>query len=235
MKPSRPPAIYERKEVNSDTKKERLSLFSQVDLYPVTSEVLSKGRTDFQVLEAVLHAGVKIVQLRDKRSSKRDLFTKAKAFREATSKAGALLIINDHLDIAIGINADGVHLGQEDFPPRVAKSINPDLIIGVSTHSWHEALEAEKNGADYINIGPIFPTGSKEGVEPVGPNLIPKISASISIPFTVMGGISSTNIKIVLDHGARKIAVISAITQAADMVNAVKSLQKAIQASSSVT
>ena len=113
MDSKKPSSIVGRNRAISEIKRKRLETFSQVGLYPVTSEALSNGRTDFQVLEAVLKCGVPIIQLRDKHSSKKNLFKKAEIFREATRKSGALLIINDHLDIALGVNADGIHLGQE--------------------------------------------------------------------------------------------------------------------------
>ena len=103
-----------------------------------------------------------------------------------------LLIINDHVDIALAVDADGVHLGQEDLPLAAARRIAPELLIGISTHSREEALKAQGEGADYVNIGPIFPTRTKEGVTRfLGPEAIPGIAAGLEIPFTVMGGIDA--------------------------------------------
>ncbi len=138
----------------------RIQLFQQVDVYPVTCEELSEGRSNLEVLEAVIRGGAKIIQLREKEYQKKVLFHMALKFREMTAKAGVLLIINDHVDIALGVEADGVHLGQEDLPLTVARRLAPELLIGASTHSLEQALQAQKDGADYVNIGPIFPTGT---------------------------------------------------------------------------
>jgi thiamine-phosphate pyrophosphorylase len=200
----------------------RLQMFQQVDIYPVTCERLSEGRSNLEVLRAVIQGGSKMIQLREKEYSKKELFNLALKFREFTTQAGILLIINDHVDIALGVDADGVHLGQEDLPVQVARKLAPDLLIGVSTHSLEQALEAEKDGADYINIGPIFSTKTKEGVESsLGPEAISEISPQINVPFTVMGGISEANIDQVLARGARKVAMVSAITKAADIAKKV--------------
>jgi thiamine-phosphate pyrophosphorylase len=140
-----------------------------------------------------------------------------------------LLIINDHLDIALAVDADGVHLGQEDLPVQVARKLAPDLLIGASTHSLEQALEAEKSGADYVNIGPIFSTKTKEGVErSLGPEAIAEISRQIVVPFTVMGGISEANIDQVLAQGARMVAMVSAITKAEDIAKKVSFLKEKI-------
>ena len=207
----------------------RIRLFKEIDIYPVTCERLSQGRSNLEILKAVIHGGSKIIQLREKNYSKRNLYNLALKFREITTGAGVLLIINDHLDIALAAAADGVHLGQEDLPVQVARVLAPELLIGASTHCLEQALQAEKDGADYINIGPIFSTKTKQGVESVlGPEAIAKISPRIKVPFTVMGGISEDNIDEVLAKGARRVAMVSAITKAADIAAKVKSLREKI-------
>jgi thiamine-phosphate pyrophosphorylase len=208
----------------------RKQMFQQVDVYPVTCERLSEGRSNLEVLEGVIQGGSKIVQLREKEYGKRDLYNLASKFREITSRAGVLLIINDHVDVALGVEADGVHLGQEDLPVQVARKLAPELLIGASTHSLEQALKAEKDGADYINIGPIFSTETKEGVgRSLGPAAISEISPQIKIPFTVMGGINQQNINQVLAQGARRVAMVTAITRAADIAEKVRSLQDKIR------
>ena len=150
-------------------------------------------------------------------------------FREMTTKDGVLLIINDHVDVALSVEADGVHLGQEDLPLTVARLLAPELLIGASTHSLEQALQAEKYGADYINIGPIFSTKTKEGVgRSLGPKAITEISTQIKVPFTVMGGINEENIDQVLAEGARKVAMVTGITKAADIAVKVSSLKEKI-------
>ena len=211
-------------------REEKIQLFQHIDLYPVTCERLSQGRSNLEVLRAVIQGGSKIIQLREKNYSKRDLYYLALKFREITTRAGVLLIINDHVDIAIAVEADGVHLGQEDLPLLVARKLAPELLIGASTHSLQQALQAEKDGADYINIGPIFSTETKEGAKSVlGPEAIATIRPHLKVPFTVMGGISEANIDQVLAQGARRVAMVTAITKAADIAAKVKSLKEKIR------
>ena len=207
---------------------ERKKKFNEIDLYVVTCKKLSNGRSNLEVLDAVIKGGGKIIQLRDKEICKRDFFLLAKKFREITLKEGILLIINDYLDVAMAIDADGVHLGQEDFPLKEARKLAPNLILGRSVHSLEQAKIAEAAGADNINIGPIFPTGTKEHAQAIGTEAIKKIAPEISIPFTVMGGIKSSNIKETVNAGAKKLALVTAVTQAADMVSAVKELRNKI-------
>ena len=211
-------------------RKERRLLFDSVDIYPVTCERLSNGRTDLEVLAGLISGGARIVQLREKDLGEGDFFRLAELFRERTAKAGMLLIINDRVDVALAVGADGVHLGQEDLPVPAARRIAPELLIGASTHNLREALRAQEEGADYVNIGPIFSTGTKEGVkEFLGPEAISRIAPHLEIPFSVMGGINRSNIKRVLDAGARKIAVVTALTQAPDVSEAVQSFRKMIK------
>lgn len=211
------------------SKSQRLKAFGQIDIYPVTDQGLSLGRTDLEVLEGMIAGGARVVQLREKHLSKKDLYLLAQAFRERTAKAGMLLIINDHLDIALACGADGVHLGQDDLPFSAARKLAPELIIGVSTHDLDEALMAQEQGADYVNIGPIFATSTKKvPMSPLGPGMIQKIAPHLKVPFTVMGGINRANIQEVLQAGARKIAVVTAVTRAEDIGQAVQELQKTI-------
>ena len=143
---------------------EKRSRFEGVDIYPVTCERLSNGRSNLEVLNGLIEGGARIVQLREKDLADGDFLRLAEIFRERTAKADMMLIINDRVDVALAVEADGVHLGQEDFPIRAARGIAPDLLIGASTHDLDEALRAQGEGADYVNIGPIFATGTKEGV-----------------------------------------------------------------------
>ena len=208
----------------------RTNALKQVDIYPVTCERLSNGRSNLEVLKAVIQGGARIIQLREKEYSGKKMYDLALKFREITTKAGVLLIINDHVDIAMAVEADGVHLGQDDFPLNAVIKIAPELLIGASTHSLKEAIRAQKEGADYINIGPIFPTGTKEGLERfLGPEAIAAISPEIDVPFTVMGGILESNIDQVLTNGARRVAMVTAITQAPDITAKVKDLKEKIQ------
>lgn len=211
-------------------REERRAKFEEIDLYPVTCERLSAARTDIEVLDALIGGGARIVQLREKELSSRELFNLAVQFREMTEKAGVLLIINDRLDIALAVGADGVHLGQDDLAAAAARKIAPDLIIGVSSHSLEEALQAQRDGADYVNIGPIFPTKTKEGVSRVlGPQAVSAISPHLAIPFTVMGGINGENLDQVLAVGARRVAMVTAITKAENISDTVRSFRDRIR------
>jgi thiamine-phosphate pyrophosphorylase len=153
-------------------------------------------------------------------------------FRSATEKAGVLLIINDRVDIARAVKADGVHLGQDDLPVSVARKLAPDLLIGASTHSLEQAIKAQEEGADYVNVGPIFPTKTKEGMDySLGPEAVTGIGSKVKVPFTVMGGINDTNIHEVVARGAKKVAMVTALTQAEDVTEAVRTFRKEIIAS----
>ena len=198
---------------------ERLTIFrQQVTLYPVSCERLANGRSDIEWLDAVLAAGVRIVQLRDKESSDRALFDKAILFRQKTRAAGALLIINNRLDIALAVQADGLHLGNSDLPAEEARRLGPELIIGVSANTPEQAATAASRGASYYNIGPLFPTATKEGLSTfLGAEAIKTFSARSDLPFTVMGGIKFDHIPELTRLGARRIAVVTALTQAADI------------------
>ncbi len=207
----------------------RIARLRETDLYVVITESFCAGRASLEVLQACLDAGVRLVQLREKELSDRELFTLARAWREATSRAGALFLMDDRVDIALAAKADGVHLGQTDLPLRTARSIAPDLILGASTHNREQALDAQDQGADYINIGPIFPTKTKVKTAPaVGPELIAEIQPHLRIPFTCMGGIKIDNIDRVLEQGAQIVAVVTAVTAAPDIHEAASALRNRI-------
>ena len=196
----------------------------QVDIYPVSCERLCSGRSDKEWLDAVLAGGARIVQLRDKDSEDRQLLAKARYFRKQTSKAGALFLVNDRVDIAMLARADGLHVGQKDLPVEELRRLAPDMIIGVSCNTEDQARELgalEKQGkceASYYNIGPIYPTGTKEGLaEFIGPQAIARFSRHCSLPFTVMGGIKRQNIPELVAAGASRIAVVTAISLKEDM------------------
>ncbi len=167
-----------------------------------------------------LDGGVRLIQLREKEKTTRELFELAGTVRRLCDEYDALLIINDRVDLALAVNADGVHLGNDDLPPESARRLFPDGIIGVSTHSEAEATGLETSGASYFNIGPIFPTQTKAWEDEfLGVDKIPSIAACCSLPFTVMGGINRSNLKQVVAAGARTVAVVSAITKSDDPVS----------------
>lgn len=211
---------------------ERLNRFNAADLYVVITESYCAGRTALEVLDECLAAGVRLIQFREKDFEAGELYRRAAAFRERTRAAGALLIVDDRVDIALAVGADGVHLGQSDLPVASARRIAPNLIVGASSHSLEEALAVQDAGAGYVNIGPIFPTETKRvSTGAVGPELISKIVPHLRIPFTCMGGIKTHNIGEVLARGARHIAVVTAVTAAQDVRAAATQLRAAIRAS----
>lgn len=213
------------------TKEQRLELFSKIDLYPVISSEFCTGRPPLYVLEQIAEGGARIVQLREKNLSAKELYSLALKYREITSKYNMLFIMNDHTDIALAVNADGVHLGQDDMPLEAAEKIAPDLIIGNSTHSLAEALEAQARGADYINIGPIYATQTKSvPCPPLGIDTIENILPHLKIPFTVMGGIKEKHLPGLIRKGARKIAMVTEITASENVKEKVLLLRKYFQA-----
>ncbi|HHD64564.1 MAG TPA: thiamine phosphate synthase [Desulfobulbaceae bacterium] len=207
----------------------------RVDIYPVSCERLAGGRSDREWLGAVLAGGARIVQLRDKGSSDRELLAKAHYFRRKTREAGALFIVNDRLDIALLSKADGIHLGQNDLPPEAVRSLAPDMIIGLSCNTEEQARQLgllEQQGAcpvSYYNIGPLYATGTKEGlVRFLGPDAIECFSRHSRLPFTVMGGIKAEHIDVLVRLGARCIAVVTAISQAKDITCETSQLRERI-------
>ena len=213
------------KERYSELYGQRLRQFVQeVTLYPVSCEKLAAGRTDRQWLDGVLAGGARIVQLRDKESSDRELLAKARYFREKTREAGALFLLNDRLDIALLAEADGMHVGQEDLPPAEIRRLAPDFLIGLSCNTLEQARalgEEVKRGdssVSYFNIGPLYTTATKQGLrEFIGPQAVGQLTRECPLPFTVMGGIKSNHVSGLCAAGVRRIAVVTAISQAPDI------------------
>jgi thiamine-phosphate pyrophosphorylase len=208
---------------------ERMARFEAADLYVVITQDYCGERSTLEVLDLVLRAGVRIVQLREKHLSTSDFYELAVAFRERTLEDDALLIINDRVDIALATAADGVHLGLDDLPVLVARTLAPDLLIGASCHGLDEALAAEQAGASYVNIGPIFDTSTKAvATGSIGPEAIDAIRPYLTVPWSTMGGIKLHNIDAVLDRGARHPAVVTAVTAAPNPEEAASQLRAAI-------
>ena len=210
---------------NAENYARRLRQFTEeVTVYPVSCERLAAGRTDREWLDGVLAGGARIVQLRDKESKDSVLLAKARYFRERTREAGALFLVNDRLDIALLSDADGIHVGQKDFPPEEIRKLAPDLLIGLSCNNEADAenlarlVAKNPQAVSYFNVGPIYPTGTKEGLLSfLGPEAIAGLSQRCPLPFTVMGGIKYRHIDALVACGARRIAVVTAISQAEDI------------------
>jgi thiamine-phosphate pyrophosphorylase len=165
----------------------------------------------YEMCRAVLKAGVRFIQYRDKERTRREIYYEAARIRELTLSAGAVLIINDHADIALAVDADGVHLGQDDLPLEEARKVMGDRIVGISTHSLEEAREAGAGGADYIGFGPIFETLTKDAGSPKGIDCLRQIAQDVSVPVVAIGGINRGNIEQVMEAGADAAAVATAI------------------------
>jgi len=211
--------------MESSLYRRRLKRFrEEVSLYPVSCEKLCNGRSDREWLDGVLAGGARIVQLRDKVSEDAALLDKANYFRRRTREAGALFLVNDRLDIALLSDADGMHVGQDDLPCEAIRRLGPDFLIGLSCNNEDEAralgekVRKGESGASYFNIGPLYSTETKEGLHTfLGPAAVKRYSSLCDLPFTVMGGIKLEHVDELVRAGARRIAVVTAITRAEDM------------------
>lgn len=186
------------------------------DLYCLTGEEYSNGRKNIEVVNDLVRSGVKIIQYREKDKPLKEKYNECMEIREVTRKTGVTFIINDNIDIALMVGADGVHIGQDDLPiEKVRELVGDRFIIGLSTHNPEQALDAVKKGADYIGVGPIYKTYTKKDVcEPVGLDYLDFVAKNINIPFVAIGGIKEHNMYEVLAHGARCIAMVTEIVGA---------------------
>lgn len=200
-------------------------------LYVITDEKISCGRPHAEIARQAVLGGADIIQLRDKRLSGAALVAIGREIAGITKTAGSLFIVNDRLDIAIACGADGVHLGQGDMRVSTARQLAPpDFIIGVSVGTVKEAVEAEREGADYVALSPTFPTRSKDDVGPGrGLEQLRRIRRAVAIPVIAIGGINRGNVRDVIAAGADGIAVISAVVACADMAAAVQDLRNLVQ------
>ena len=198
---------------------------------PWLSTVRGKLLCEDVVLK-VLRAGVRWVQYREKERPRREIYEESVRLRRLTADFNAVFIVNDYTDIALSTNADGVHLGQDDLPLKEArKIIGKDRIIGISTHSLEQAVEAERDGADYIGFGPVFHTVTKDAGIPKGTEMLQEIKRNVHIPVVAIGGINLENIRSVLDTGIDAVAVASAILSG-EIENNVKIFMETIISSS---
>ena len=203
----------------------------ETDIYAITDAGLSLGRPLEEVVAALLGAGVRLVQYREKKLKAGAMLEECRMLRRLTREAGACFIVNDHIDIAMLVQADGVHVGQEDLPvPEVRSLVGPDMIIGLSTHLPEHARQARSLGADYIGVGPIFATNTKEDVvDPVGYDYLDWVSRNIDMPFVAIGGIKRHNIAEVARHGARCCSLVSELVGAPDIRARVEEVRKAMR------
>ena len=189
-----------------------------VRLYCFSPGRFLKGRDPVELVAAQIKGGADVIQLREKEMSKRARLEVGQTLRELTRREGVLFIVNDDVDLALILEADGVHLGQDDIPIQFARPIMKDKIIGVSTHSLEQINEAVASGADYIGVGPVFETSTKEDRdELVGLELLLKIRDNCPIPYVAVGGIGKDNIRSLTEVGCHTAAVISDIMLAPDI------------------
>ncbi|QAY66520.1 thiamine phosphate synthase [Paenibacillus protaetiae] len=187
-------------------------------LYAITAEQFHPGRNLIRVMEEAIQGGADIIQLRDKTSSRAEVLQKAIALRELTRRYGVTFIVNDYIDIALEADADGIHLGQGDISLSEARRLAPGKMIGISTHAIEEALLAEAQGADYIGVGPVFPTQTKtDVVAPVTVGYVREVADRVRIPFVAIGGIKLSNVDEVIAAGADRICAVSEIVGADDV------------------
>lgn len=191
----------------------------ETDIYALTDSNFSLGRPVEEVAAALLGAGVKILQYREKKLKAGEMLRQCRILRTLTREAGACFIVNDHIDLALLVDADGVHVGQEDLPvTEVRRLVGPEKIIGLSTHDPEQARAAVAAGADYIGVGPIFATFTKDDVcAPVGFEYLDWVVAHLNIPFVALGGVKRHNIAEVARHGARCCALVTELVGAEDI------------------
>ena len=194
-------------------------------LYLVLDATALGGRDEVEVAAAAVRGGARTIQLRDKHGRKADVLAAARRLRALCTDKGVLFVVNDHLDVALAVRADGIHLGQDDLPPAEARRILPlDMLIGCSTHSAAEAVRAQAGGADYVALGSVYPTTSKETYRLVGLDTLRRTRSRVSVPLVAIGGINHGNVREVVRAGADAAAVISAVLGADDVEGAARKL-----------
>lgn len=200
-------------------------------LYVITDAAIAGGRPHAAVARAALEGGADVIQLRDKSASTRALYDAARELRRLTAECGAAFIVNDRLDIALAVDADGLHVGQDDLPAAEARRLlGPGKILGVSAANIEEARAAERDGADYLGVGAIFEARSTkaDAGAPRGVGILSLLRSRTSRPLVAIGGITADNVAEVIRAGAHCAAVISAVVGADDVARAARLLRKRI-------
>lgn len=206
----------------------RKRLLKKSHLYLILDKQVCFNKPISKILDKI--KGCDIIQFRDKVSQRQDILKEAFLSRKFLTLANVLFIINDYLDIAKIVDSDGLHIGQHDTSIKIARKVlGKDKIIGVSCHNLKQALYAQKRGADYISIGPIFSTATKPEYKPIGINLVKALKQRLRIPFFAIGGINQENINIVKTAGAKRVAICRAILQAKDISKAIKYFSKTLK------
>lgn len=207
----------------------RLAVLRDAGLYLVTDDRQTPAERR-HVVEAALRAGVRVVQLRDKHSLGGALLREAEDLLALCQAHGALLIVNDRVDVALAAGAHGVHVGQDDLPyAAVRRLVPPAMLVGVSASTVAEAAAADRAGADYVGFGAMFPTATKSDAEYAGPARLREVLATVRCPVVAIGGITLENLPQVLAAGARLVAVVSAVSMASDPYEAARALLQAMR------
>jgi thiamine-phosphate pyrophosphorylase len=202
-------------------------------IYGITAEKFSSGRSNIEVVREMIRGGVSVVQYREKYAHKsiREIYEECREIREMTRQNDVMFIVNDFVDIALLVDADGVHVGQDDLPVDAVRKLVGDKIIGLSTHSPEQARAALATSADYIGVGPIFETRTKDNVcAPVGLDYLEYAVKNVPIPFVAIGGIKEHNMEEVCRRGARSVCLVTEIVGAADIAAKVRELREKMSA-----
>ncbi len=195
-------------------------------LYVIIDQQVATIKDEVEVARRAIRGGARLIQLRDKSRQKGVLLPIAVALQQLCKEAGIPFIINDHIDLAIACEADGVHVGQKDLPVAFARRMMPSAIIGASTNNVEEALKAKADGASYVSVGRLFPTGSKQDTRPANLETLRAVKKAVGLPVCAIGGISLENIDSVIQAGADMAAVISAVVAARDVEKAARELAR---------
>jgi len=197
------------------------------DLYVITDASPNPGRSHGDIARAALAGGADAVQLRDKSATAQNLCLLVSEIQPIARKFGAVLLVNDRVDVALVAGADGAHVGQDDLPASVARRLlPPPSVLGVSAGTVEEARKAARAGADYIGVGPVYPTPTKpDASEAIGPEGLARIVRAVSVPVVGIGGITLENVTAVIGTGAAGAAVVSAVVSAQDMAQATRALK----------
>lgn len=202
----------------------------ELQLYAITDRHWLNGRSLYEVVKESLDGGVTFLQLREKQLDEDHFLEEAKKLQGLCNEYNVPFIINDNVEIALAINADGVHIGQSDMEMKEAREkLGPDKIIGVSAHTKEEALLAQAQGADYLGVGAVFPTSSKDDAESVSYETLKEICDVVSIPVVAIGGITKDNLHQLSGSGISGISVISAIYAQPDIKEAARELKQSVQ------
>lgn len=199
-------------------------------IYGITGDKFSNGKSNLECVKEMIKGGIKIIQYRDKDKSINEKLKEALEIKKICKENNVLFIVNDHIDIALLVDADGVHVGQDDLNPKyVRELLGDDKIIGLSTHSPKQGKEANLNPyIDYIGVGPIFPTTTKD-TAPVGLEYLDFVINNLDIPYTAIGGIKKNNLNVIINHGAKRVCLVSEIVGANNISSKVGELYKLLK------